>query len=191
MQLVTKDEFYIDNEKYLEKIIGGAVFVYPTDTIYGIGCNALDSGAVKKIRELKDRKDKAFSVIVPSKEWIMENCVVTDVAQEYIENDLPGPITLILELKNKDAVCKDVLGKETSIGVRIPKHWIRGFVKHLNVPIVTTSVNQTGKKPMTSVEDIDPEIKAKVSFIIDEGLLPGSPSKIIHLEGKDIKVRER
>ena len=78
-----------------------------------------------------------------------------------------------------------------TIGVRLPKHWIRGVARQCEVPIVTTSVNKTGKKFMTSMDDIDPEIKGSVKFIIDEGELTGSPSNIIRLNGTKTEVTQR
>ena len=191
METVTKDEFYIRYEEYLQRVIDGAIFVYPTDTIYGLGCNALHSQAVKKLKEIKGRPSKMpFSIIAPSKEWVIENCDMDEKIQEWIEQ-LPGPITLILNLKNKNCVCPEVLGDNGTIGIRIPKHWIRGFVRQMGVPIVTTSVNESGKRPMMSPEEIESTIKPKVNFLIDEGALNGTPSKIVHLEGEQPQVQER
>ena len=70
MQIVTKEEFLGSKAFYLKRISGGAVFIYPTDTIYGIGCDATNDAAVKRIREIKHRSENPFSVAVPSKNWI-------------------------------------------------------------------------------------------------------------------------
>ena len=174
MRILTKEEFRYDLELFSKRIKEGAVFIYPTDTIYGIGCSALNENAVKKIRELKNRPDNPFSVIAPSKEWIKSNCEVDSL------DILPGPYTLIAKLK-KSAVVESVnLGQET-LGVRIPDHWISNIVKELKIPIVTTSVNKAGKQFMTSLEDLDEEIKGKVEFIVYEGKKQSRPSKIIDL----------
>ena len=76
MRILTKEEFLLEKIQLFEEILDGAVFVYPTDTIYGIGCNATDEKAVRKLRELKGRPTNPFSVIVPSTEWILENCIL-------------------------------------------------------------------------------------------------------------------
>lgn len=188
MQILTKAELQTRFAEIAERISKGAVFIYPTDTIYGIGCNALDKTAVDKIRTIKDRPTNPFSVIAPSKKWITENCIITKEAKEWL-NKLPGPYTLILKLKNKNAIVKSVNQGEDTIGVRIPAHWISGVVQELGFPIVTTSANRAGRPFMTSLEDLDPAIEEGVDFIIDEGEKNGKPSKIIDLvEGK---IKER
>lgn len=188
MGMVTVDEFKLKWDRFLGEIERGAVFVHPTDTIYGLGCNALDKKAVKKIRVIKRRKDNPFSVIVPSKKWIYDNCEVSAEAVKWIEK-LPGPYTLILKLTNKEAVSKETnCGLET-IGIRIPKHWFSKVASELNLPIVSTSVNIAAEQPMTSIDDIDERIK--VDFIIYEGEKKGHPSTIIDLTEKKEKIIER
>ena len=160
MEILTKDD------KYLDRIRKGEVFIYPTDTIYGIGCDATNFKAVERIRKIKLRDIKPFSVIVPSKEWILENCYAKNL------DKLPGSYTLILKLKNK---CVSENVSKNTLGVRIPDHWISEVVKELGFPIVTTSVNKSGEKPMTSLKDLDLE----VDFVIYEGEKKGKSSEII------------
>ncbi len=189
MRVLTLSEFKLHKEEIAEYIRQGAIFIYPTDTIYGIGCNAEDEHAVEVLRSIKSRYDKPFSVIAPGQEWILKNCVVSKEAEEWLEK-LPGPYTLIMLLKNKKCVAKNVnMGAET-LGVRIPRHWISGFVKELGIPIVTTSVNLSGENYANSVDEMDVKIKNKVNFIIDEGEKQGKPSTLVHLDG-EIKVVER
>ncbi len=190
MRIITKDEFTLKADKFLHQIEEGAVFIYPTDTIYGIGCNAMNEEAVQKIRELKDRSKAPFSVIAPSKSWIFKNCETPNEADEWLQ-EIPGPYTLVFKLKNKDCVAKTVVQGLDTIGVRQPKHWIMEAFEALDIPIVTTSVNKTGNPFMTSVEDMNPDIKNKVAFIIDDGEHKVSPSNIIHLYGEEIKIRDR
>ena len=171
MRLITKEEFKERKEEFIEKIRNGAIFIYPTDTIYGIGCNALLDEPVKRIREWKGRKN-SFSVIAPNKAWIKEHCEVKD---GYLEK-LPGPYTLVYPMK------KQIISKQTSektLGVRIPDHWISDLVKEAGVPIVTTSVNVTGEIPLFSLENIQPAVKAFLDFAIDEGKLKGRASEVI------------
>ena len=154
------------------EIESGAVFIYPTDTVYGIGCNALDSAAVRKIKEIKQR-ETPLSIIAPSKEWIIENCE----AKSNQLKKLPGHYTLIFKLKNKNAVASEV-SKET-IGVRIPDHEISSLIKELGFPVITTSANLRGDSPMSEIKKLK-----GVDFAIDEGKIAGTPSTIIDLTGK-------
>ena len=84
MEILTKDAFLQDKDKALE-LIRSAILVYPTDTIYGIGCNAQDPELVNKIRDAKKRPDTPFSVIAPSKEWIVDNLIVPASAVEWLD----------------------------------------------------------------------------------------------------------
>jgi len=190
MRIITKDEFTLDRKELSDAITKGAVFVYPTDTIYGIGCNALDDRSVARIRELKSRSAAPFSVIAPSAAWIRQHCHVSPTAEKWLEK-LPGPYTLILRMKDKSCVAKEVTQGLDTLGVRIPAHWISKAVTELGFPVVTTSVNKTGKEYMNSIDDMDPEIKANVDFIIDEGEKRGKPSTIVHLEEEKVMVKER
>jgi len=188
MRILNFDEFNRERSSIIDAIIRGTVFIHPTDTIYGIGCNAELSNAVKKVRQLKGRQTNPFSVIAPSLEWINQNCIITKEAEEWLEK-LPGPYTLILKLKN-NCVARSVNSGLNTLGIRIPNHWIRNVVAEAEIPIITTSVNRTNEDYMTSLEDLDPAIKGGIDFVIYEGKKEGKPSKIIELT-EAVKVIER
>lgn len=180
MHVITKDELKHQREHFKRRIMSGEIFIHPTDTIYGLGCHAFDEECVDKIKTIKKRpKEKPFSIIAPSKDWIREHCHVDEAVEEWL-NRLPGPYTLILKLKN-DALSGNVNGNSDSIGVRIPDHWISQAVAEIGVPIVTTSANVRGHEFMTSLENISSELKSKVNFTIYEGEIHGSPSTIVNL----------
>lgn len=165
----------IINEKNakIEKLIKG-IFVYPTDTIYGIGCNAENEKLVEKIRKIKKRDKKPFSIIAPNKEFILKNFETT---KKLIDKYLPGPYTLILKKKNP-AFLKSVSENEF-VGVRIPDHPFTRKLQKSEKPIVTTSMNLSGEPPIKSISEIKNEIKDKIDFIIDAGKIDGKPSTII------------
>ena len=188
MRVLSKQEFEAAKDDIYEQIINGAIFIYPTDTIYGIGCNAKNSNAVRKIRRLKERKESPFSVIAPSKDWIKNNCEVHEKASEWI-GKLPGPLTLILKKKGSP-VSKEVTCGLLTLGVRMPKHWFTSHVEELDVPIVTTSVNKHGEQYMTSLDNLDDDLKRGVDFIIYDGEIQGKPSKLVDL-GDSFKIIER
>jgi len=189
MQVLSKEEFETEKDVILSKIKEGYVFIHPTDTIYGIGCDATNSKAVQKVREVKQRPDTPFSIIAPSKEWIHENCEVDDNAKKWIDK-LPGPYTLILKLKNKEVIAKEVAPGRGTVGIRIPDHCVKEIVKELGFPIITTSANIKGDDFMTSDEDLDGRIKGMIEFMVYEGEKHGKPSKIIDLTSGE-KIIER
>ncbi len=100
MQVITPAETKIRKSEIKNMVLKGDVFIHPTDTIYGLGCDATNEQSVKKIREVKQRPTTPFSVIAPSKEWIEANCVITKEAKSWLKK-LPGPFTFILKKKNR------------------------------------------------------------------------------------------
>ncbi len=166
------------------RIRKGAVFIHPTDTIYGIGCDALMPLSVAKIRRLKRQQHQPFSIWAPSLEWIKENCIIKHTMKPWLDK-LPGPYTLILPLR--ESLPHEVnLGKAT-IGVRLPEHWFGKVVQELGLPLVTTSANRTGEPFMTSLENLDKAIGQGVEFMIYEGEKSARPSVIV--EGGKVKER--
>ena len=190
MNILTKEEFHVNFDDIKISIEEGAVFIHPTDTIYGIGCDATNRDAVKKIRDIKDRHESPFSIIAPNKEWILENCHVNEKAKEWIDK-LPGAYTLILKLKNKEAIAPNVNFDMETLGVRIPEHWFGEAVSKIEKPIVTTSANKSGEDFMTSLDDLNPRIQSDIEFIIYEDEKHGRPSTIVDLTKEEPVVRRR
>ncbi len=163
-----------------QEILKGKIFIYPTDTIYGIGCNALNKKAVNKIRQIKRRDKKPFSVIAPSFEWITEKCIVNFDLKKY----LPGAYTIILKKKNPSFL--SWVSDKKTLGIRIPNHHFTKKIQKVNVPFITTSVNFSGEKPSSSIDEIPKEILNKADYVVNEGKLNGKPSTLI-IEGKEIE----
>jgi L-threonylcarbamoyladenylate synthase len=175
------DRQYAEEHKgeIVEAIRSGKIFIYPTDTIYGIGCNALIDTSVERVRTIKNRPDnKPFSIIAPSKEWIIENC---EVSQAELDKYLPGPYTLFLRKEETCQVSKFVNTSDDTLGVRIPDHWFTSFVAEAGVPFVTTSVNLSGEEYMKKLEDLSPEILNAVDYVVYEGEIDREPSIKVNL----------
>ena len=198
MQVINKEELTNFKRKYLKKM-KESVFIYPTDSIYGIGCDATKPELVDKIRKLKKSNIQPFSVIAPSKEWIQKNCEINKEQNKYFDAlgkklDINGKehcFTLILKLKNKNAVAHNVTQGINTLGVRIPSNWFSEIVKELEVPIISTSANSTGENFMTSLDDLNESVKKGVDFIIYEGEKKSVPSTIINLVTPEIQIKER
>lgn len=180
--MVIDENYSCDNRaEIVSAIRAGKIFIYPTDTIYGIGCNALLNDSVIKIRQLKQREIKPFSVIAPGMSWIKDNCVIKKEQEKYLDK-LPGPYTLFVPLKTAGILSKEVNPmEEDTAWVRLPKHWFTEFIAEARVPFITTSVNASGQLHMTRIEELDETIKNGVDFIIYEGELRGERSAKIDL----------
>lgn len=127
------------------------VFIFPTDTVYGIGCSIYDQEAQKKIYEIKGRDfNKPLAVLCANLEQIEEIAVVDDFARRLILNYLPGGLTLILKSKPK---IQQIINSET-IGVRIPNHLQALEILREKGPMTTTSVNQSGEPPLNDYHKI-------------------------------------
>ncbi len=168
--------------KYVEEIRRGDVFVYPTDTIYGLGCDAFNVGAVERIQKIKGRnKRKPISVIAPSKDWVLEHCVVEE---EVLDKYLPGPYTLILEKRDEGFLSHVAFGKK--LGVRIVDCEFMKSIEEVGVPFVTTSVNLSGEPFAVDVGDVDVGILGSVDVVVDDGRLDGRPSTLVE-DGNEIR----
>lgn len=162
------------------KININQIFIYPTDTIYGIGCNAENEKLVSKIREIKNRDEKPFSVIAPSVEWILNNF---ETFLDEVEKYLPGKYTLILKKKNPSFM--NWVSENDRIGVRIPDSDFTRELQRMGKPIVTTSVNVSGEPFATCIEEVNKKILEKVNKIYNYGKLSGTPSTLV-IDGKEI-----
>ena len=188
MEILTQMELRRRYEEIIQQIRKGALFIHPTDTIYGIGCNALNSQSVQNVRTLKEQFRQPLSIWVPSLEWVRQNCMVNTEAAVWLQK-LPGPYTIILKLKNKKAVAPEVLLNGNTLGIRLPDHWFSKVVKKIGLPIVTTSANKTGQQFMTTLETLDKSIENGVEFMIYEGEKSAHPSKIINTVEGSVKER--
>ncbi len=187
-KIITKEEIFSNMAVFASRL-RNSIFIAPTDTIYGLSANALDENVVKKVRKIKN-SSQPFSIIPPSKEWIFENCEAeNEKIREWIAK-LPGPYTLILKLKNKNVIAKNVNNNTDTIGIRIPDHWISSLVSELGVPILTTSANKSGEQFMTNIDNLNEEINKEIDFILYENEKNAHPSIIIHLYG-DEKIIKR
>ncbi|MBI2663648.1 threonylcarbamoyl-AMP synthase [Candidatus Woesearchaeota archaeon] len=172
----------IKEREIINHIRMGSIFIYPTDTIYGLGCNALNEDSVKKIREIKG-SEKPFSIIAHDKYWIYKNF---DVKKQYVQK-LPGPFTFILKQKKRIVPYDVNLGLDT-LGVRIPNHPFIQLIQKAGVPFISTSVNKTGKEPITKIKKVPRTIQKSVDIAIDAGELEENPSIIIDLTNKIARI---
>lgn len=148
----------------------GGVVVFPTETVYGIGVNALDEKAVKKLYEIKQRPiEKPISLLVSDINMVRKIAKdITELEYKLMEKFFPGPLTIIL--KKKDIIPNIVTANQDTVGIRIPCEEIaRKLVEYANVPIAAPSANISGKPSGTNLENIMKEFNRKVDYYIDGG----------------------
>ena len=167
----------------------GGVIVYPTDTIYGFGCDATNEHAIKKINLIKGRQTP-ISVIAPSETNIENWFNVEKRHKNKILKRVFSSDTHIIPIKN-NIVSELILGNDKSLGIRKPNH---SFCIQLSAnypnPITTTSVNRTGEPPLKDPKLIYNKFKGEIDLIIEGGILDNKGSKIYKYDrGKFICLR--
>lgn len=168
----------------------GKIVVFPTETVYGIGANALDSNAVEKIFKAKGRPtDNPLIVHVLNKEMI--NIVAKDInqiEQKLIDKFMPGPFTIILS--KKDVIPDNVTCGLSTVGIRMPENKIaREIIQKAGIPIAAPSANVSGKPSGTNIDDIKYELGDKVECIVDGGDCDiGIESTVVKVDNKVVKI---
>ncbi len=190
MKIIKHDEFFKDRELrkwIINSIKNGSIVVYPTDTVYGVGCDVRNKEAVKKIQKAKGRT-QPFSIIVPSIAWIEKHLIIPNGSKAMIKKSLPGAFTFILKVKNKKSLPEMAISKNNTVGVRMPDNYFTDVMRKEGILLVTTSVNVHGKEPAKNIKEIPKSIAKIVDIAIDAGPLTNPPSSIIDLTSKKPNV---
>ena len=178
----TKNKLQQEVEATLEVLRKGGIILYPTDTVWGIGCDATNEESVARIYALKRSENKKSMLVL---------CGSADMAVRYV-NRAPGiafevqematsPLTLILP--GATGVAPNLIPEEGTLGIRIPDHeFCREVLRRFNRPIVSTSANISGEPAPKRLPEIAREIIDGVDYVVDprfEGHPTGKPSSII------------
>lgn len=167
----------------------GKIIVYPTDTIYGIGCDILKPKAIQTIQKIKNRKkQKPLSIICADLKDISRWALVSNFQYKILKKYLPGPFTFILKAsKEAPKILQDP--KRKTIGIRIPNNEVcLNLVKELGNPIITTSVNESGQQNYANPEKIKKDWFGKVDLILDASEIKGEPSTIVSLIDDQVEI---
>lgn len=158
------------------------LIVYPTETVYGLGADALSDYAVQRVYEVKGRPlGKPISVAVSDEEMMGAIAKISDEAWEFIREFLPGPVTLILPVKK--CLPPVLSGGTGMIGIRMPTNPItREIIAELDAPITATSANLSGTTPPVSRE----QVNVTYDLFVDGGELSGTPSTVVDLGARQI-----
>ena len=185
MRIVINRDF--PQQRLIKKVVqilkDGGVIAYPTDTIYGIGCDIFNKKGIEKIYQIKKReKNKPMSFICADLSDISQYAIVSNYAYRIMRKCLPGPYTFILEASSKTP--KKIMSKRKTVGIRIPDHKIcLAVVRELGHPLITTSANISTEEELNNPDDIEDKLGSSLGLIIDEGPLISEPSTIVDLTG--------
>lgn len=179
-------------EEAAREIRKGKLVLFPTETVYGIGANALDEEAVKKIFIAKGRAQDNPLIVHVSNMKMVEDIVdnIGVLERKLIEKFWPGPLTIIFQRKSKEVIPNVVTANLDTVGIRMPSNLIaKELIEKSGVPIAAPSANVSGKPSGTKVEDIISELDGKVAYILDGGLTDiGLESTVIKVENNKIDI---
>ena len=170
-------------DKAIDSLNKGNLVIFPTETVYGLGANALSYDAVDKIFEAKNRaSNNPLIVHLKNKDEITKYAIISNkIEQKLIDTFMPGPFTLIL--KKKDIIPSNVTCNMDTVGIRVPIDSIaHELLDKLSFPIAAPSANKSTKPSGTNVLDIIDEFNDSVDYIIDGG------ESLIGLESTVVKV---
>ena len=171
----------------IESIKNGGVVIFPTDTVYGIGCDPYNENAVKKIYEIKNRDSTKPLPILGYSKRVLENIVEFDeTASRIAEKFWPGGLTMILPLKD-DKLKKLSRGTNT-LAVRVPNNkCVLAFLKKCEL-VVGTSANISGKEPFTDPQNIENDV-IDCDIFLNDGIIQSSgASTVIKIENGEIRI---
>ena len=184
----------LDISEIVEALKNGATIVYPTETCYGLGCDASNKEAVDKIFAIKKRQaHKSVLVVVPEVSMIIPFISWTPTLQNIADKYWPGALTVVVKVKDKNVFPPGVVNEDGTMAFRVTDHPLASKIsKKLNSPLVSTSANIASLESpydieavlhMFEYEDIQPDI------IIDGGNLQHrSPSTIVKVVGENVEV---
>ncbi len=173
--------------EYLKETNG--LIVYPTDTVYGVGCDIYDTRAfaklekIKGVRGKKGVQEKNFSLLFKNISQLKEYGDITRSQEKILREYLPGPFTFIIKASKKTP--SYLVSKKGTIGVRIPRNRLcKALVKELGKPLITTSFNFSGEPVVTNPSKASKKLIASVSVLLDADELGSIASTVIDITGE-------
>lgn len=173
-----------DLKKALEVLKKGGIILYPTDTIWGIGCDATNPEAVKRIYEIKKREDSKSMLVLMENAALLDRYVeeVPEVAWDLVEI-ASTPLTVIYP--NAKNLAENLIAEDGSVGIRFTKEkFTSQLLQRFRRPLVSTSANISGEKSPAFFDEISEEIISQVDYVVEfrqDDRTPSQPSSIIKL----------
>ena len=184
-------DFENDIEQCLQVLQNGGLILYPTDTVWGIGCDATNEKAVEKVYKLKRRPDeKAMIVLVADERDVLQYVASPDLAVFDYLQETKKPTTVIYE----DAIglADNLVGKDGSIAIRIcNEQFCKHLIKRFRTPIVSTSANISGEPVAKIFAEINDQIKNGVDYVVNyrqDDKTIAAPSSVIKWNNGHLEV---
>ena len=181
-----------DLKKALQTLKGGGVILYPTDTIWGLGCDATNSKAIEKIFQIKKRAESKSLISLVANISQLEKYVedIPEISYELMEAAM-NPLTIIYS--SPIGIAPNALAEDGSIGIRVTKEsFTNALCRHFGKPIISTSANESGEKTPLNFKEIDKKIIESADYVVNyrqDDNIKSSPSNIIKIQsGGIIKI---
>lgn len=169
-------------------ITRGGLVVYPTDTVYGLGCDPLNKEAVTRVLNVKGERKKPLPILASDINSVKRITLLSERAGRITARFWPGPLTIVVP--KKPVLPNLVTCNLNSVGVRIPQHEVAlRLISLSNGLLVGTSANKTGEKPPRTAREAAEQLGKEVDMILDGGSTPlGAPSTVVDLSQKRLKI---
>jgi len=175
-------------KKAADLLRDGGVIIYPTDTIYGLGCDITNKEAIERIRRIKGRSSKKpMSFVCADLSNVSDYAHVSNHAYRILKRSLPGPYTFVLPATRETP--RILQTKQKTVGLRVPNHPVPlALVAELGNPIISTSANYTDQEVLTDPYELEQTLGKQVDLILECGQLPVMPSSVISLIGDRVEI---
>lgn len=165
----------------------GELVAYPTETVYGLGADALDTGAIERVFSLKGRSpDEPISLAVASVAEVEKYARPTELERRFMNVFLPGPVTVLTD--SRSVVPDALTAGRGEVGIRVPDHDLAQKLCRRCGPVTATSANRSGGPNARAVSELDSRVREGVSVVLDGGRTDGSESTVVDVsEGKIVR----
>lgn len=185
------EDFLPDVDQCLQVLEAGGVILYPTDTVWGLGCDATNAAAVEKIFTIKQRAEsKSLIVLLADERDVLQYVAAPDLAVFDYLDTVAKPTTVIYE--GVIGLAPNVLAADGSAGMRIVKEpFCRHLLKRFRKPLVSTSANISGQPAPVHYQDISPLIQSAVDYVVQyrrQDVTPAQPSSVIRWKNGQVEV---
>lgn len=171
-----------------QSLLEGGIIVYPTDTLYGMGCDLFNIKAIRKLYLIKKMDSRrALSIICKDLKDVSTYGLVNDFAFALLKRRLPGPYTFVLSARK--IIPKLLMTERKEVGIRIPDHPVPiALAMLLDHPVINTTAKISGGEAPSDPRDIEKMFKGSVDLIIDGGIVTSEPSTVVRLVDERVEI---